>query len=69
MQNTSRDRFDYHPDPEKILSGHHRGGSLRRVDARKGAILNLVDMNGKTLLDLGCSGGYFGFSLAKVVSN
>ena len=64
MQNTTQDRFQYHPDPDQLLSGVFSQSSLRRVDARKEAILNMVDLKDKSLLDLGCSGGYFGFSLS-----
>lgn len=39
------------------------------MDARKEAILGLIDLKDKSLLDLGCSGGYFGFSLAKIVKS
>lgn len=69
MRNTTKERFDYHPDPNELLAGKSGKSSLRRVEARKKAIQSLVDLENKSLLDLGCSGGYFGFSLAESISN
>ena len=57
MRNTAKDRFQYHPDPDRILSRGFWHGSLRSVDARKEAILGLVNLKDKSVLDLGCGFG------------
>jgi SAM-dependent methyltransferase len=62
---TLDERLRYHPDPNP----HKRTRSKRRVDGRCRIIEEQVDLSGKRLLDLGCSGGYFGFELARVVSS
>ncbi len=51
--------LDYHPTHR---ANPRRGG--RRVDARLRAITAEVDFRGKTVLDLGCNGGYFSFGVA-----
>jgi SAM-dependent methyltransferase len=56
------ERLRYHPDP----SDHDRR-STRKVDVRRKLIIERSDPAGKRLIDLGCSGGYFGFSLADIV--
>jgi SAM-dependent methyltransferase len=63
---TLDERLRYHPDPNR-QKGSRR--SKRRVDGRCRIIEERVDLSGKRLLDLGCSGGYFGFELADVVSS
>ncbi|MDO8861667.1 methyltransferase domain-containing protein [Haliea sp. E1-2-M8] len=67
MKNSIDERFQYHPDPKEVLSNASFSRSLRRVDLRKAAIMESVELRGKSLLDLGCSGGYFGFSLAGTI--
>lgn len=58
------ERLHYHPDP-----GDQRAArSNRRVNGRLLLLANHVDFSGKRVLDLGCSGGYFGFALADTVS-
>ena len=69
MQNTTDNRFQYHPDPEELLSRASLVRSRRRVDHRKAEIMEFVELRVKSLLDLGCSGGYFGFSLAETVKS
>ena len=55
------DRLNYHAT--------HRGGlfrsSGRLVEQRIKAIRRHVDFQGKTVLDLGCSGGYFSLNIAQ----
>ncbi|MCH7576049.1 MAG: methyltransferase domain-containing protein [Candidatus Marinimicrobia bacterium] len=60
-----QDRFDYHPrynDP-------NFSRSRRKVNHRLNAILEHVDVTGKSVLDLGCSGGFFSFSMAQRASS
>lgn len=57
-------RIHYHPDP----LGQKTGRSKRGVDGRWRAIAGRVDFSGRRVLDLGCSGGYFGFALAGMAS-
>jgi SAM-dependent methyltransferase len=52
----------YHPLPD--FAGNWVGGK-RNSNARLDMIEKNVDFNDKTVLDLGCSGGFFSFSLAK----
>ena len=53
-------RMNYHPDPREIST------SDRKVKSRLDFILSKVDFKNKVVLDLGCSGGYFSFELAKI---
>ncbi|MGB8951800.1 MAG: methyltransferase domain-containing protein [Candidatus Aminicenantales bacterium] len=57
MSQSFFERKKYHPDPRARFRLH----SLRRVDKRLRAITSHVDLKGKSILDLGCSGGYFSF--------
>ncbi len=52
--------LDYHPT-------HRDGGwhSGRRVEGRLRTITDALDFSNKTVLDLGCNGGYFSFALAQ----
>ena len=52
-------RMNYHPDPREIFN------SDRKVMARLEFILSKVNFKNKVVLDLGCSGGFFSFELAK----
>jgi SAM-dependent methyltransferase len=61
---TLDERLRYHPDPNPRNSTR----SKRRVDGRCRIIEEQVELSGKRLLDLGCSGGYFGFKWARVVA-
>lgn len=65
MPVTLHERLRYHPDPTR------RGAlrSKRRVDGRCRLIRERVDLSGKRVVDLGCSGGYFGFEWATTVSS
>ena len=65
MSVTLDERMRYHPDPR----GERESRSKRRVHARYRMIETRVPLTGKRVLDLGCSGGYFGFRMAGVVSN
>jgi len=65
MAVTLDERMNYHPDPQ----GPKQGSSKRGVDGRCRLIAGLVDFSGKRVLDLGCSGGYFGFELAGAASS
>ena len=57
------ERLRYHPEP-----GNVRHFLSKRNVRRRFCIINdRVDLHGKRVLDLGCSGGYFGFGLAGVV--
>ena len=60
MAVTLHERMNYHPDPER----RRESGSKRQVEGRRGLIAERVDFSGKRVLDLGCSGAYFGFALA-----
>lgn len=60
MTQSIDERIAYHPDPRVS------GVSDRKVTARLNLLLNEVDFHDKVILDLGCSGGYFSFQLAKV---
>jgi len=60
MSQSFSERKNYHPDPRARFRLH----SLRRVDKRLRAITSHVDLKGKSILDLGCSGGYFSFRLS-----
>ncbi len=51
--------LDYHPTHR---SRPWHGG--RRVENRLRAITGAVDFDGKSILDLGCNGGYFSFAVA-----
>jgi len=53
-------RLNYHPDPRDELM------SDRKVMSRLSFILSKVDFKDKVVLDLGCSGGFFSFEIAKV---
>lgn len=59
MSQSLEERLNYHPDPRCPR------GSDRAVDARLALIQAKVDVRGKIVLDLGCSGGLFSFALAK----
>lgn len=59
------ERIGYHPDPNQPTGGR----SKRKVEARHRLIRGNVDFSGKRVLDLGCSGGYFGFALSDTVSS
>ena len=52
-------RLNYHPDPRDLSFAH------RKVGMRLDLIRSKVDFKDKVVLDLGCSGGFFSFSLAK----
>jgi len=54
-------RLAYHPFPD----AQRRHRALRRVKRRFEAISHCIDISDKTVLDLGCSGGYFSFQAAK----
>lgn len=73
MPVTLDERLRYHPDPgdqERTRSKKRVEAtrSKRRVDGRCRLIEDHVDLSGKRVVDLGCSGGYFGFEWADVVS-
>ena len=53
-------RMNYHPDPRAVSS------SDRKVKSRLDFILSKVNFENKVVLDLGCSGGFFSFELAKI---
>jgi SAM-dependent methyltransferase len=61
---TLNERMRYHPDPNR----QEEAPSKRRVDGRYRAIEERVELAGRRVLDLGCSGGYFGFRMADLVS-
>lgn len=65
MSLTLEERIRYHPDPNQP------GGirAKRQVEARHRLIRENVDFSGKRVLDLGCSGGYFGFALSDTVAS
>lgn len=65
MPVTLDERLNYHPDPNQQAGTR----SKRKVDVRRHLIGERVNFSGKRVLDLGCSGGYFGFSLTDVVSS
>ena len=65
MPVTLEERLSYHPDPN-LQAGSR---SKRKVEARHRLIGGNVDFSGKRVLDLGCSGGYFGFALSGTVSS
>lgn len=65
MSVTLEERLRYHPDPN--LQARTR--SKRQVEARRRVIAEHVDLTGKRVVDLGCSGGYFGFALTDTVSS
>lgn len=52
-------RIQYHPDPRDLSTAD------RNVLSRLKLILERVDFKGRTVLDLGCSGGFFSFALAE----
>lgn len=52
-------RLNYHPDPRYLAIAD------RKVAARLDLIKSKVDFKNKVVLDLGCSGGFFSFSLTK----
>jgi len=54
-------RLQYHPSPQA-----KHPWSMRKVDRRLDAILQHVDVEGKSVLDLGCSGGFFSFRLSRL---
>jgi SAM-dependent methyltransferase len=58
-------RISYHPS---LGTQAGRGRGLRRVGKRLEAILQRVDVRSKTVLDLGCSGGYFCFRLSSMAA-
>jgi len=62
MTRRVEDPLGYHPVPHKRL--WRRG--QRRVEKRLTAILRHADLRNKSVLDLGCSGGYFSFSLSRI---
>jgi len=53
-------RVSYHPDPRTATK------SDRKVMSRLAFITSKVDFKDKVVLDLGCSGGFFAFEIAKV---
>jgi SAM-dependent methyltransferase len=61
MSSDIQQRLRYHPPPGQADSVEEG----RRVEARAKAIRSHVDLSGATVLDLGCSGGYFTFSFAQ----
>ncbi len=63
MTTTVSERFSYHPEPGARAD---RGG--RRVESRRDAIAARMDLKGKSMVDFGCSGGYFGFAWASELS-
>lgn len=52
-------RLNYHPDPRQLTT------SDRKVATRIRLIEENVDVTDKVIMDLGCSGGSFSFSLAR----
>lgn len=70
MTTSIKDRLSYHPDPLATASGSgHTGRSGRRVDNRRLAIESRLALDGRRMLDFGCSGGYFGFAWASRLAN
>ena len=68
------ERLRYHPQPGDRERTHAKGKvwgtrSKRRVDGRCRLIEEHVDLSGKRVVDLGCSGGYFGFEWADTVAS
>jgi SAM-dependent methyltransferase len=69
MTQRFHERLQYHPELRKRsawYSGRLLGHSTRKVDQRLTSILNKVDVKGKVVADLGCSGGFFCFRIAEV---
>ena len=54
------DRLNYHSTHRNLFYG----GTGRLTKERLNLILENVDIKGKRILDLGCSGGYFTFNLS-----
>lgn len=63
MPVTLEERLRYHPDP----NGQAGTRSKRQVETRRRLIEKHVDLSGKRVVDLGCSGGYFGYALTDTV--
>lgn len=59
---TSLSFVQYHPEP---FSPQRRIAGTRKVRKRLNTILNRFDLTDSTVLDLGCSGGFFSFHLAR----
>ena len=60
MTQSLEERLGYHPDPR------HVGRGDRPTEPRLAAIQSKIDFRDKTVLDLGCSGGFFSFALSKL---
>jgi SAM-dependent methyltransferase len=61
LQSSVSSKLRYHPDP---ADPSREVEFLRNVDGRLAAILRYCDVGGKTVIDLGCSNGFFCFQLA-----
>ena len=68
MTTSVKDRLQYHPDPRVSATGK-AGASGRRVDNRRVAIEGSVPVAGQSVIDFGCSGGYFGFAWSTKLSS
>ena len=60
MTQSLEERLGYHPDPRQPGRGH------RPTEPRLDLIKSKVDFRDRKVLDLGCSGGFFSFELAKI---
>lgn len=65
MTQSVEQRLSYHPHPGAGRYSWPFGHRNRRVEQRLAAVLKQVDVAGKRVLDLGCSGGYFSFNLGE----
>ena len=69
MTQPIQQRLDYHPELRARLQKRvwqwFLGRPIRKVDQRLGAIMQKVDVKDRLVADLGCSGGYFSFKIAK----